>query len=158
MSERPPPGEPLGAGELLIGIKDRIALGVASPSDPDRMFANWAVMLLPFLDQGPLHRGFNVKVPTGDPANARARATPLETMTCPSDAFNRPDARYERALLAGATGNSYARGNNAMNAGTNRLFMNGVVNPATGEVCKDGFDVRGGQDILLGLGATRRSR
>jgi hypothetical protein len=138
-----PPGEPLGGGEFPIGVMDRIALGVASASEPDRMYANWAVMLLPFIDQGPLYGNFNMNAPIGDPANARARATHLEVMTCPSDSFHSPEARYERALLAGTAGNSYARGNYAMNFGTSRSFPNGVLNPDTGEICRDGFDVQG---------------
>ncbi len=142
-----PPGEPLGGGTLPIGVIDRIALGVASPSDPDRLYANWAIMLLPFLDHKSMHAAYRMNHPISDPTNANVRATSLEVMTCPSDTNSGPQYRYERGLLAGTEGNTYARGNYAMNSGSNQLLVSGSTDPNTGGTVEDGFCVQG-TDLL----------
>jgi prepilin-type N-terminal cleavage/methylation domain-containing protein/prepilin-type processing-associated H-X9-DG protein len=117
------PGEPLGGGTLPVGVIDRVATGNSPANGPDRVLANWVIMLLPHLEQDNLYKGFNQTLPVDDPSNAAARETSLLFMLCPSDPFN--NVPYQRALLAGtAAGHTYARGNYAMNFGPdNGCFM-----------------------------------
>lgn len=117
------PGEPLGGGTLPVGMFDRVAMGYSPAHGPDRVLANWVIMLLPQLEQDNLFKGFNQSLPVDDPSNANARETTLLFMLCPSDAYNR--VPYQRALLAGtAAGHTYARGNYAVNFGPdNGCFM-----------------------------------
>jgi len=110
-------GEPHGNGLLPIGTFDRVAAGISPDDEPDRLHANWAILLLPYLEQAALRDAFDLEVPVDDPANLDARTTNLSVMQCPDDANN--GAFYERALMAGAQGHSYARGNYAMNLGPN---------------------------------------
>jgi prepilin-type N-terminal cleavage/methylation domain-containing protein len=110
------PGEPLGAGKVSIAAIDRVAIGYSPANGPDRVLANWAIMLLPHLEQDALNKAFNQSLPVDDPSNAAAREKSLLFMLCPSDPFN--NVSYERASPAGtATGHSYARGNYAANYG-----------------------------------------
>jgi prepilin-type N-terminal cleavage/methylation domain-containing protein len=44
------PGEPLGGGVCSVGPIDRVAIGYSPAKGPDRVLANWAVMLLAQLD------------------------------------------------------------------------------------------------------------
>ena len=82
------PGEPLGAGQLSIGSIDRVADGYSPANGPDRILANWAIMLLPHLEQNN-YKAFNQSLPVDDPSNAAARETTLNFMLCPSDPFTR---------------------------------------------------------------------
>jgi len=124
-------GEPLGGGLLPIGTIDRVTLGISPTAEPDRMHANWVMLLLPYLEQGPLHDSFNFNLPIDDPAQRAARTTNLSVMKCPSDGQN--DVLYERALLAGVSGHSYARGNYGLNVGVNRPCFTFMPN------CPQGF-------------------
>ena len=124
-------GEPYGAGLLPIGTFDRVAMGISPGSQPDRLYANWVMLLLPYLEQQTVHNSFNLHLPVDDPANRAARTVNLPVMRCPTDTNN--DLPYERALLAGAAGHSYARGNYAMNMGTNHGCF--TFQPS----CPDGF-------------------
>lgn len=45
----------------------------------------WGAFLLPYLEQGNLHRQINFSVDVGDPSMAAVRSTPLKIFTCPSD-------------------------------------------------------------------------
>lgn len=110
-------GEPLGGGLLPIGTIDRVALGISPGSEPDRLHANWVMLLLPFVEQGSLHDKFNFNVPIDDPSQRVARTTNLSVMKCPSDGQN--NVPYERALLAGVSGHTYSRGNYGLNVGVN---------------------------------------
>ncbi len=128
-----PPGEPLGAGELPVGTIDRVADGVAPAMGPDRIHANWVLLLLPLLDQAPLYEAYDRHRPVNDDANARVRETSLSVMRCPSDPYN--DRPYDRGLRAGTGPFLYARGNYGLNFGPNDncfSFQSG---------CEDGFFV-----------------
>ena len=117
-----PAGEPLGQGIAAPGSIDRISLGLASPEQPDRMHANWAIALLPFLGEENLYNSFNLTAPIGDASNADARATELPILKCPTDAANAADNHFQRAGLVAADG-GYARGNYAINGGTSRRCL-----------------------------------
>lgn len=131
-----PPGEQLGPGTFPIGLFDRIAKGLAPDTEPDRVHANWVLMLLPHFEQQQLAAKYDYHLPVADSVNAEVRGTSLPVMNCPTDSFNRPDNFYSRALLVGRNDNVYARGNYGINLGSNRGCIIGGVVP-----CNDGFRV-----------------
>ena len=144
-----PPGEPQGNGRWPVGILDRVALGISPSSEPDRLQANWLLLLLPNLEQGTLQATYDPQVPIADDKNAKARTTEVPLFKCPDDPFSHEGNHYDRALLAGFNGNTYARGNYAMNVGPDRgCFIyedGGTVSPISGAgaPCEDGFHVNG---------------
>jgi len=113
---------------------DRVPLGLVTPTEPDRVHANWLVMLLPSLGEGALWNAFDSRYPISHAKNETVRTTTLPTLQCPSDTWN--DKPYVRDQLAGSSTNIYARGNYAMNFGPGRscLFE---LQPD----CEDGFHV-----------------
>ncbi|WP_010583276.1 DUF1559 domain-containing protein [Schlesneria paludicola] len=123
-------GEPYGAGSFPVGAFDRVAQGISPNSEPDRIYSNWAVSLLPHIDQVNLYNSFDLNLPMDDVTNLSARTTRLSAMLCPSDSFNATP--YERALNVGVLGHTYARGNYGMNVGGNQCF---AANPR----CVNGF-------------------
>lgn len=131
-----PPGEPLGQGKLPVGGIDRIARGLAPGSEPDRTYANWAIMLLPFLDQGPLYQKYNPLVPVSAVENTAVRTAELDIFKCPNDTFNGSEKYYQRDYLAGTDVNRYARGNYGMNIGPDNGCVIGLS-----PNCVDGFTV-----------------
>jgi prepilin-type N-terminal cleavage/methylation domain-containing protein/prepilin-type processing-associated H-X9-DG protein len=124
-------GEPLGGGLFPIGTIDRVGLGISPGTEPDRLHANWVMLLLPYLEQTALHRSFDFHVPVDDPSQIDARTTNLSIMKCPTDGQN--DVPYERALLAGVSGHSYSRGNYGLNVGVDDPCFTFMPN------CPDGF-------------------
>jgi hypothetical protein len=134
------PGEPLGEGLVAVGVIDRVAAGYSPAQGPDRVLANWVIMLLPHLEQENIYKGFNQSLPVDDPSNATARQANLLFMLCPSDPFNK--VPYQRGLAAGTTkGHTYARGNYAINFGADRQCYYGTPN------CTNGFNT-GDPDLL----------
>ena len=83
-------------------------------------WANWAIMILPFLEQQTLHDAFDLSVPISDPVNRVPRGTSLSVMLCPSDAGNRSPF----ASVAASEGDNWARGNYGANASLG-AFSNG---------------------------------
>jgi prepilin-type N-terminal cleavage/methylation domain-containing protein/prepilin-type processing-associated H-X9-DG protein len=131
-----PAGEPLGGGQVPIGVIDRVALQGAL--DDDRIFANWAIALLPQLEQAAVYGRFNALRPLSDPSNAAVRGTWLAVMRCPSDGYSDESNPYRRGLAAGLTDNLYARGNYAINVGPDA----NCVEPGTEQQpCRNGFFV-----------------
>lgn len=138
-----PPGEPLGEGMLGPGVIDRL---VRDTDDrPDRAYANWLCMLLPFLEESALVAKIDFSVPIGHSRNKSARATDLPVLQCPSDMFNGSDNHYQRISGFGAADEGYARNNYAMNAGTNEscIMGNFDVSQLPDKKCTDGFWVDG---------------
>jgi hypothetical protein len=129
-----PRGEPLGDGILPIGVLDRIQLG--RDLHDDRIYANWLILLLPFLDQHQIWSAFDLGRPISDDRNAAARATELSVLKCPSDPFN--DEHFFRGLVVGIADQEYARGNYAINVGPDGNCVSGVGIP-----CEKGFFIRG---------------
>ena len=126
-----PPGEPLGMGQLPVGPMDRVAMGIAPHSEADRVYANWALLLLPHFEQANLAEGYDYGLPVDDDVNAEVRRMNVSLMQCPTDVYN--DVPYERALLAGTEEHTYARGNYGLNFGPNRgCFMFEMT-------CEEGF-------------------
>lgn len=137
-------GEPYGGGILPLGTFDRVAMGFSPSLEPDRIHANWAILLLPFLDQRSVYRAFDLKLCVDEAINLKARTVNLAIMKCPTDGYNRQP--FERALLAGTTGHTYERGNYALNVGPNLACF--VFNP----ICPEGFQT--GTADLVNTNAT----
>ena len=70
-----PAGEPLGQSIAAPGSIDRVSLGIASATDPDRIRANWAISLLPTLEEESLYRAFDLRVRSPIP-RTRPRSRP----------------------------------------------------------------------------------
>lgn len=131
-----PSGEPLGGGEIPIGVIDRVAR--YGQVGEDRIRANWAISLLPQLEQAALFQQFDPRVPLAHQRNAQIRAARLAIMLCPSDSYNGKENAYARGGAAGLADNLYARGNYAINVGPDA----NCVSPGTPEEpCQGGFFV-----------------
>ncbi len=76
------------------------------------LYANWVIMILPFLEESNLRQQFNLNLSICDPSNANARGTQIATMRCPSDAFT--DTPFDGSQWS--MGSNWARGNYAANA------------------------------------------
>ncbi len=137
-----PAGEPLGGSIAPPGTIDRVSLGLAPQQEPDRMFANWMIQILPYLEEGALYDAFDSRLPIGDPRNELVRATDIPFLKCPSDAYNGADNHFQRAGRA-ATDRGYARGNYAMNAGSNARCLMELSKAWPPGTCTDGFHVNG---------------
>ncbi len=137
-----PAGEPLGQGLAPPGTIDRVSLGVATAQDPDRMFASWTTMLLPFLEEQGLYDTFDRKLPVAAPRNERARATDIPLLKCPTDFANGAENHFQRGGLL-SPDQGYARSNYAMNAGPNELCLARLGPKGKLNTCPDGFQVDG---------------
>ncbi|HVU86157.1 MAG TPA: DUF1559 domain-containing protein [Pirellulales bacterium] len=133
-----PKGEPLGGGNLPIGVIDR----VEKFGDPnqDTVYGNWVMMLLSQLEQTSLYAICNFKKPVSDPTNAQVRESELSVFLCPSDPYATRDNHFQRGGTVGLTTNQYARGNYVMNVGPD----GNCAGPGTTEnPCINGFYVNG---------------
>lgn len=83
------------------------------PLYPTRLFGNWAIDILPYIEQQPLYNRFKIDKVTrlSDTINAEPRATPLAIMRCPSDAER--DEPF--AGTHPQEGANWARGNYGLN-------------------------------------------
>lgn len=94
-----------------------------------RLGPNWAILVLPFLEQQPLYDRFDLDVPNArisdgasanDPGDWSERGTNLDVMLCPSDSNNR--TKFTGSVTTQGSGGvqnngagNWARGNYAMN-------------------------------------------
>jgi prepilin-type N-terminal cleavage/methylation domain-containing protein len=129
-------GEPLGGNTWPVGFIDRVAIGLAPGSEPSRLHTNWAVILLPHLEQGNLYNQYSSHLPVSDSANAQVRMAELPIFKCPEDTYNGSSNQYQRDYLSGTSDNLYARGNYAMNFGPARACVHGKDSG-----CEEGFHV-----------------
>jgi prepilin-type N-terminal cleavage/methylation domain-containing protein/prepilin-type processing-associated H-X9-DG protein len=81
--------------------------------------ANWAVLLLPHIEQLPLHGSIAADRFMSDPHNREVRGTRLPVMLCPTDSFNQ--TAYDGAYYTADSG-PWARGNYAANGGRGYLL------------------------------------
>jgi len=84
------------------------------PLYPTRLFGNWAIDVLPYLEQQGLFQRFQISgtVRLSDAVNAEPRATPLAVMRCPTDAGRTENFAGTHAQ----EGTNWARGNYGLNA------------------------------------------
>ena len=83
--------------------------------------ANWAILLLPYIDEARLAAEFHAQKPISDPSNLKLRTTELPWMTCSEDNFHRPDNPY-RCMFNDGKEILYARGNYAINLGSSSVI------------------------------------
>jgi prepilin-type N-terminal cleavage/methylation domain-containing protein len=74
-------------------------------------YANWLILLLPYIEQQPLYTQFNLNVPTTDPVHRDARGRRISTLLCPTD----PNNGEGNTFHSTAEGDNWARGNYAAN-------------------------------------------
>jgi prepilin-type N-terminal cleavage/methylation domain-containing protein len=81
------------------------------PTNTSKWLANWAISILPFIEDGGLSKRFTLDKSTfvSSAVNAPARATELPVFLCPSDRKNR--VRYSHASASPNDGDNWARGN-----------------------------------------------
>lgn len=75
--------------------------------------ANWVISILPQLEQSGLYNAFDLAKPISHADNRDFRGISLQTMLCPSDAYNQTSKFAGRNA---AEGNNWARGNYGANA------------------------------------------
>jgi len=73
---------------------------------------NWAILILPFLEQQPLYNQVNFSKYINEAANATVRSRPLAVMRCPSDTFS--NIPFDGT--GSNQGTNWARGNYAANS------------------------------------------
>ncbi|MCA9079125.1 MAG: SUMF1/EgtB/PvdO family nonheme iron enzyme [Planctomycetaceae bacterium] len=79
---------------------------------------NWTILLLPFLDHGPLAAQWQVGKPIGDDVHEELRLSTLSQLRCPSDDYSVPSNPYRLSTGASNQVVEFARGNYAINGGT----------------------------------------
>ena len=112
------------------------------PTTSDNLRANWAIMLLPFLENADLYNQFDRDVFISDPVNRDERGTPLAVMICPTDYAERTPFEGSSA----GEGDNWARGNYGANMG------NVQMNPSHPTLRWDDYRFRG----VMGLNTSQR--
>lgn len=77
----PPPGP--SRGPIASRIKDAPPLVMQKQANDPGW--SWLSLILPFLDQGPLHKSIDFTVPVRFPSHDKLRVHPLSLASCPSD-------------------------------------------------------------------------
>lgn len=80
-----------------------------------RIGPNWAIMILPFIEEQATFDKFDLDTPIRDWTNRDGRSTRIPTMECPSDSAN-VEIPHAASGLYNAFGSKWARGNYAANA------------------------------------------
>jgi len=86
---------------------------------------NWAIAVLPFLEQQALYNSFDRTKLITDSANRNARGTILAAMVCPTDG-----AAHRNKFSRGGEADNWARGNYAANGGLG--FLSSSFRPSNG--------------------------
>ncbi len=89
---------------------------VSRGSDPNKMTANWVIMVLPYLEKQSLYDSFDLTVTIAHPNNAKARGAALPVMLCPEDPYNREPFNGSTSPEMNPFGDGWARGNYGANA------------------------------------------
>jgi prepilin-type N-terminal cleavage/methylation domain-containing protein len=84
------------------------------PTNTTQYGPNWIIRILPYLESNELSKAFNLNKPISDASNARARATSLSTLLCPSDAVY--NSKPYNPVNFSSLGENWARGNYAGNS------------------------------------------
>lgn len=111
----------------IWGTNDMHSLGLHVSKELDLFSrANWALLLLPYLDQTDLANQYDYNLPVAHDQNIQVRTSQITPMNCPSDTYNRLDNKH----IFEATDTlsiQFARGNYAINGGT----QSGVIGPGS---------------------------
>ncbi len=89
-----------------------------------QLYANWMVLLLPYLRYEDIALRLDPTVPITDPANRPVRTSRLPAISCPTDSYNRANNMY-RVHPMGAIPATFARGNYAINGGVGENLAGG---------------------------------
>lgn len=81
---------------------------------------NWVIMLLPYIEQVPLYKKFDLTKPISDKANREARGANIPIMLCPTDSGR--DVPFSRS----SEGDNWARGNYGVNGSIRQLATSNV--------------------------------
>lgn len=159
-----PAGEPLGEGFVAPGVIDRLVRDTGDAEGPDRTYASWLSMLLPYCEASAVHAQIDFSLPIGHARNRIARGTDIPMFKCPSDTFNGADNHYQRISSLQLPDEGYARSNCAMNSGTNESCVMGVFPIVTPDgKCSDGYwidakDIRNARRVWgSGIGGVNKS-
>jgi len=133
-------GEPLGKGKNPPGTFDYVSLHKGT----DKLYSNWIIEILPFMEEENVWTMFKRQSPIGDTIHEDARSIDIAVLKCPSDPHNDEDNHFQRDALVKDKG--YARANYGMNGGTNKYCLTNNADPKKAAACKDGFTVIG-QDM-----------
>ncbi|MGQ9504000.1 MAG: DUF1559 domain-containing protein [Thermogutta sp.] len=105
----------LGAGFPYRALDTAAMAGKQPRNTLETWGATWITMLLPQLEQQPLHARYDFRVPCTNPTNQPVVTTSIPALICPSDAN---DAR----TFTRATGQNYAKGNYVANCSARRYM------------------------------------
>jgi prepilin-type N-terminal cleavage/methylation domain-containing protein/prepilin-type processing-associated H-X9-DG protein len=86
-----------------------------NPTSSVKFMFNWIIALLPYIDEEPLYRRFDLKKPIADPVNREARGIQLAMLLCSSDIGAKEPYSHPKE------GDNWARGNYAANASPTHL-------------------------------------
>lgn len=105
------------AAHWSVHASESLALHVSRRIDAISL-ENWAIQLLPFVGRADLSTGFHPEVAIGSDRHQPLRTTAVEELSCPSDSWNRSDNLYRFQFHEEDSGIEFARGNFAINGGT----------------------------------------
>jgi prepilin-type N-terminal cleavage/methylation domain-containing protein len=141
-----------------------VSARIYAAQDGQRLYANWAIMILPFIEEQPLYDSFALKQPSGrlmsltvnnipasilpagraPNANLAGRTAELHVMLCPTD-----DGQGRPYNGGTASGGLWARGNYGYNGGLGLVVDNPAIwsktsiDPTTGAAVYCGRGVAG---------------
>ena len=147
------------------------AARIRAAQDGQRLYANWAIQILPYIEEQPLYDSMALEQPSGrlmsltvnnipvsilesgkaPNANFVARNTELEVMLCPTD-----DGRGRPYDGGAASGGLWARGNYGYNGGLALVLDNEEIWAKT-KIGPDGLPITcgrgvGGADVAMNIG------
>ena len=105
------------AAQWSVSATESLALHASRRIDAISL-DNWAIQLLPFVGRSDLSAAVHLDVSIGSDRHQSLRTTAVAELSCPSDSWNRSDNRYRFQFGEGDPGIEFARGNFAINGGT----------------------------------------
>lgn len=96
---------------------------------------NWAIQILPFLEQQTLFEKFDPQAPIAAKANTEIREKTMAEFSCPADSFARNDNPFVHSPQPNQS-IIFARGNYGINGGTHSYYStSGDTSSPTGDHC-----------------------
>lgn len=105
----------MGAGFPYKALDTAAMAGKQPRNTLDTWGATWITMLLPQLEQQPLHAQYDFRRPCTDPVNQVVVKTLIPALMCPSDAS-------DNRIFIRATGQEFAKGNYVANCSARRYM------------------------------------